>query len=116
MGVATSKMASSSEMASDSPAKELEEETLSPSHIVQPSWSSLSREELIDKIKGVIYGQAIGDAIGIYMYIYSVCVTVCVYLIGLATEFMSKEQSYKTYGPSGPASYKDIVPDFHRSR
>ena len=36
--------------------------------------------------------------------------------LGLATEFMTKEQAKGTYGPKGPSSYKDIVPDFHRSR
>ena len=36
--------------------------------------------------------------------------------VGLATEFLSKEQALKYYGINGPSGYSDIIPDFHRSR
>eukprot|EP00118_Oscarella_pearsei_P013353 m.106106 g.106106 ORF g.106106 m.106106 type:complete len:424 (+) comp37250_c0_seq14:96-1367(+) len=68
-----------------------------PSHVFDKTWSNLKKEEVIDKIKGAIYGQALGDA------------------IGLATEFMSKKDAKRMYG-KGPSSFKDICNDFHRSR
>lgn len=69
-----------------------------PQTLVQDSWSFLSRDVLIDKVKGIIYGQAIGDA------------------LGLATEFMTKKQAAGHYGKDGPERYDQIVQDFHRSR
>lgn len=33
-------------------------------HVFSESWSKLTREDIIDRVKGVVYGQAIGDALG----------------------------------------------------
>lgn len=67
-------------------------------HVFNEHWSQLPKEEVVDKIKGVIYGQAIGDA------------------LGLATEFMSRKMAQKVYGKAGPSGYEQIAQDFHRMR
>ena len=53
--------------------------------------------QLSDKIKGLLFGQAIGDA------------------LGLATEFMSLHEVNSNY-PNGINTYSDIIQDKHRSR
>jgi hypothetical protein len=63
---------------------------------VEESHSALSREELIDKVKGIIYGNCIGDA------------------IGLATEFMNKTEANMYY--VRPLNFEDCHSDQHRNR
>ena len=81
-----------------------------PAHVFNDSWSKLSKEVLVDKIRGVIYGQAIGDAFGIETEFHA-----CVQFVGLATEFLSRKAARKHY-KTGPKGYSDIIQDFHRSR
>jgi len=66
---------------------------------VPPGATTLDQATLVDKIKGVIYGNALGDA------------------MGLATEFMTKveaKQHYSQYTPYLP--FDKFVRDMHRSR
>lgn len=53
--------------------------------------------ELKDRIRGVVYGQAIGDA------------------LGLGTEFMSKTEVSESY-PAGLKDYSQMIMDGHRRR
>ena len=90
-------------------------------HVYHPGWSHLGKEEVVDKIKGLIYGQAIGDAFGRQPFgVYRAdhpTRSCCPFLpLGLATEFFNKQTCEDAYGPEGPKGYDDIVQDSHRSR
>jgi ADP-ribosylglycohydrolase len=64
------------------------------SHVVSSSSVPL---HLRDRIRGVIFGQAIGDA------------------LGLGTEFMSAD-AVRSHYPEGLSAYHQIIQDAHRSR
>lgn len=98
-------------------------ETLSDAHIFSESWSKLQKDELIDRIRGTIYGQAIGDALGMTWeggegvsrdMINTLQGCPAFQTAGLATEFMNKREA-NVYYKKG-LSYDVIVQDFHRSR
>ena len=57
----------------------------------------MNMEQILDKIKGTIYGQAIGDA------------------LGLGTEFMDDFDMAWKY-PNGLTHYSEIYQDRHRRR
>lgn len=90
------------------------------SHVFDKSWSKLSKDVIVDKVKGVIYGQAIGDAFGRQAgkdlsTIRLFCFFFFRFFSGLATEFLSRKAARKHY-KTGPRGYSDIIQDFHRSR
>lgn len=58
---------------------------------------TIDKNRIIDKLKGVVYGQAIGDA------------------LGLGTEFMDDAEMAEKY-PNGVRDYSDIYQDPHRRR
>ena len=57
----------------------------------------IEKQNLSDKVYGVIFGQAIGDA------------------LGLGTEFMSRKEVLCHY-PNGLSAYHQIIQDWHRKR
>lgn len=41
---------------------------------------------------------------------------IIVFIIGLATEFMTKDMAKGVYGKKGPSGYSAIYQDYHRGR
>ncbi|KAJ3040346.1 hypothetical protein HDV00_011002 [Rhizophlyctis rosea] len=72
------------------------------------SWTTLARDTVVDKVRGILLGAALGDA------------------VGLATEFLTREQVLQVYGSETPmfafgqdAAHPSAVPfhvDPHRAR
>ncbi|KAI9330961.1 ADP-ribosylation/Crystallin J1 [Obelidium mucronatum] len=63
-----------------------------------PPKSALSKQELRNRIKGLVFGAALGDA------------------FGLATEFLTKQQATETYPTTNPLSFSNFLRDTHRAR
>merc|ERR1719235_2979601 len=73
-------------------------EPLGPPAVVVGNHTMLDKAELADRIKGLIWGAALGDA------------------VGLATEFMKKQEAAQHYPDSSQLSPATRVEDRHRSR
>merc|ERR1712008_108493 len=73
-------------------------QSIGPPHVECGNHSYLARDELVDKIRGLVWGAALGDA------------------TGLCTEFMSKEEASQKYADISKVGPGSRVQDRHRSR